>query len=324
MEAFAPAEAYVLRRQFTTLEGAPKTVWSHRETGALVLLGSLPLHWPEPARLEVLLPWLNAWEATVAPGTDGIGLRRYHRARSGAHTVAGPRHRHFLATYVPTVRPPGPADGRALAGALATFHRLGEGQLARRALPFARESLRDLLHHWLLPALHAARLQVPADLRRALDGACADLHRLTPQRLEALDGLPTFLIHGDWQPKNLLLREDPEARGAVHVLDSESCRLFPRLWDVYFLLSWDDACTGWHRPDLARARLRHYLDCAGGLSAMERELLPDLLRIKALSNAAWSAEGEPPWQQRRQVRRAVLRNSLRMAEALKTMEASWL
>jgi Ser/Thr protein kinase RdoA (MazF antagonist) len=323
LDAFVPAEAYVLRRHFITPEGLPKTVWSHCETGALVLLGSLPLHWPEPARVEALLPWLNAWEASVVPETDGIVLRRYHRARSDAHTVASPSHRHFLTTYAPVVRPSVPADGRALARALASFHRLGQRQLALRSAPFARESLRELLHHWLLPALEAARQQVPADLRRALDGACADLHRLTPRRLEALDALPPFLIHGDWQAKNLLLRKDPDAKGAVHVLDSESCRLFPRLWDVYFLFSWDDACTGLQRPNLARERWRDYVEGAGGLSAMERELLPDLLRIKALSNAAWSSEGQPPWRQRRQVRRVVLRNSLRMAEALKTLDSSW-
>ncbi|MEB3317713.1 MAG: phosphotransferase [Cyanobacteriota bacterium] len=322
IEAFAPAGTHVLVRRFTTPEGAPKSVWSHRDTGALVLLGSLPSQWPETERVEALLPWLNDLGTAFPPQAHGFALRRYHRSLVGSYTVTAHRQRFFLADYHPRVRPARPADGLALARAMAVFHRLGALQLARHALSLPAESLRDLLDHWLLPGLQAARGGVPADVRRALDAALLDLDHLRPERLEAIDALPRHLIHGDWQAKNLLLREDGAARGVVQVLDSESCRLYPRLFDVYFLLSWDDACSGWQRPEQALARLRHYLECAGGLSPMERQLLPNLLMIKALSNAAWSAEAQPPWRRRRRARRAVLRNSLRMAAAMRSLETN--
>lgn len=320
--AFAPAGTFLPVRQFHTPEGAPKSVWSHRDSGAMVLLGSLPPHWPPPERLEALLPWLNAWTPLLSPRTDGLVLRHYHRSLAGPYGVAGSEHRHFLATYHPGARPSLPADGLLLARALATFHRVGRRQLERQGPPFAEESLEDLLQHWLLPGLQAACGRVPADLRPPLEGALKDLSGLKAQRRRALDGLPRCLVHGDWQAKNLMVCQASAAHGSLLVLDSESCRLFPRMFDVYFLLSWDDACRGWRHPDRAKARLRHYLECSGGLSPAERELLPDLLRIKALSNALWSTEGPPPERGRLRARRAVLRHSLTMAEAMASLDVS--
>lgn len=322
IEAFAPAGTTVLARRFTTPEGAPKSVWCHRDSGALLLLGSLPLQWPEPERVEALLPWLNDLGSALAGQAHGLALRRYHPSLAGPFTVRAPGHRHFLASYHPWARPVVLSDGLVLARALATFHQLGRRQLERNPLPLAADALQDLVNHWLLPGLQAARTGAPPDLRSALDGALGDLSRLKPQRLAALDALPRDVIHGDWQAKNLLLRQDSEARGSVQVLDSESCRLFPRLFDVYFLLSWDDACRGLQRPDLGLARLRHYLDCSGGLRPEERTLLPDLLLLKALSNAAWSCEGQRPWRQRPRARRAVLRHSLKMADAVKDLDTA--
>jgi Ser/Thr protein kinase RdoA (MazF antagonist) len=209
-----------------------------------------------------------------------------------------------------------------MARALAEFHRLGREGMERQGPPFARETLNDLLDNWLLPGLEGAREGVAPDLGSGVDEALVQLTGWRSRRLEAMDALPSGLIHGDWQAKNLLLSMDSRARETVHVLDIESCRLFPRLLDVYFLLSWDDVCSGWHRPDLAMERLRHYVECVGGLTHQERLLLPDLLRIKAWSIVLWSCERQRSWRQRPLRRRLVFRNSLKMAEALKDLDVS--
>ncbi|MEB3335479.1 MAG: phosphotransferase [Cyanobacteriota bacterium] len=317
MEAYAPAGTYLQVRQFTTPEGAPKTVWSHRDTGELVLLGSLPLHWPEPARLEQLLPWLNALEPSPV-----LTLRHYLRTRAGHFTVGTARHRHFLATYRAAARPCRLSDGRVVARALAEFHRLGREAMERHGTPMARDGLGDLLDHWLLPGLEAAREGVAPGLRRAVEQALRELEGWRSDRLEALEALPTALIHGDWQAKNLLLSGDAQGRDRVHVLDSESCRVFPRLFDLYFLLSWDDVCSGWQRPDLAMERLGQYVESAGGLTDEERQSLPDFFRIKAWSIVVWSCEGQRLWRQRPLMRRLVCRNSLKMAAVLMDLDCS--
>ncbi len=319
IEAFVPAGSYRLIRRFTTPEGAPKSVWRERHTGALLILGSLPRQWPDAAWLEALLPWLNGLGASLAEKGGALTLRRYHRAFSGRFVVPSADRRHFLASYQDRVRSCRLADGRVLARALADFHRLGSEWMVRQPLPLTPDSLANLLQHWLFPGLQAARPDAPPDLRAALDAALLELSGWREGRVESLDALPHRLIHGDWQAKNLLLARDAET---VHVLDSESCRLLPRLFDVYFLLSWDDFCRGRRRPDLALARLRHYLDCSGGLTTQERELLPDVLRLKALANALWAMEGERHWRQRSKAMRAIVRHSLTMADDLKEFDTS--
>jgi hypothetical protein len=298
-------------------------VWRHGGDGALLLLGSLPPTWPEPERLEALLPWLNRCDTSLADGSGvPLTLRRYRRSLAGPYTVAGRGHRWFLASFQVGVRPCRLADGGTMAAALAAFHRLGEREGSRSGLPLAPETLSDLLEHWLLPCLEAGRARVAVDLRPALDGALRHLDRLVQQRLPALDALPRSLIHGDWQPRNLLLGAAPGVRGLVHVLDSESCRRLPRLFDVYFLLAWDDLGSGWRKPRHALGRLRRYLACSGGLQPQERPLLPDLLVLKALSNAAWACEGPHPWRRRPAARRRGLRGSLKMAAALVDLDTS--
>lgn len=325
IEAFGPAGTFQLLRRFRSSLGAPKSVWRAQGDGALLLLGSLPPSWPEPERLEVLLPWLNRIDTSRGESSDvSLTLRRYRRSLAGSFTVLAGGHRWFLASYQAAARPCRLADGGSVATALAAFHRLAERQSSRAGAPMAPETLADLLEHWLLPCLEAGRARVPVDLRPALDGALSHLDRLVTQRLAALDALPRCLIHGDWQPRNLLLGTPPGAKGVVHVLDSESCRMLPRLFDVYFLLAWDDLGTGWRRPRQALGRLRRYLACSGGLQPQERALLPDLLVLKALSNAAWACEGTHPWRRRSPARRRGLRGSLRMASALADLDSAWL
>jgi Ser/Thr protein kinase RdoA (MazF antagonist) len=194
--------------------------------------------------------------------------------------------------------------------------------MERHGPPLARDSLGDLLDHWLLPGLDAAREGVPPGLRPAVEEALRQLGGWRSDRLEALEALPTALIHGDWQAKNLLLCGDWQGRERVHVLDTESCRVFPRLFDLYFLLSWDDVCSGWHRSDLAMERLGQYVECAGGLTHQEQQSLPDVLRIKAWSTVVWSCEGQRLWRQRPLKRRLVCRNSLKMADVLMDLDCS--
>lgn len=322
MEAFAPAGTYIQVRHFTTPEGFPKTVLSHRDTGELVFLGSLPLHWPEPTRLDRLFPWLNALDPCWAKGPPVLSLRHYLRTRAGAFTVGTARQRHFLASYRAVARPCRLSDGRVMARALAGFHRMGREGMERHGPPLARDFLADLLDHWLLPGLEAARAGVAPGLRQAVEEALRQLGGWRSDRLEALEALPTALIHGDWQAKNLLLCRDSRGREGVHVLDSESCRVFPRLFDLYFLLSWDDVCSGWRRPDLAMERLGQYAESAGGLTHQEQQGLPDLLRIKAWSNVVWSCEGQRVWRQRPLRRRLVCRNSLKMADVFRELDFS--
>jgi hypothetical protein len=322
IEAFGLAGSYELIRHFFTPLGAPKTVWRQRSNGKLLLLGSLPLSWPEPMRLEALLPWLNRCGEQLALTDLSLSLRRYHRSLASTFLFRSTHHRHFLATYRADARPCMLADGGVIACALADFHRLGSMQIERDGLPFASESLADLLHHWLMPGLEAAHLSTPPDLVATLDMALCRMNRLLAQRLVALDALPRFLIHGDWQHKNLLLLQKADSRGTVHILDSESCRLLPRLFDVYFLLAWDDEGRGWQGPHLGLARLRQYLERSGGLTSEERQLLPDLLMLKALSNAVWACDGQKSWRQRPLTRRMVFRNSLRLAEAMAEIDVS--
>lgn len=325
IEAFGPAGTFELLRRFRSSLGAPKSVWRARGDGALLLLGSLPQSWPEPERLEALLPWLNRIGRTRADASAvPLTLRRYRRSLAGPYTVLAAGHRWFLASYQAAARPCRPADGGTMAAALAAFHRLAEQQSSRAGPPMAPETLADLLEHWLLPGLEAGRARVAVDLRPAFDAALRHLDRLVAPRLATLDALPRHLIHGDWQPRNLLLGTPPGATGVVHVLDSESCRMLPRLFDVYFLLAWDDLGTGWRRPRQALGRLRRYLASSGGLLSQERALLPDLLVLKALSNAAWACEGPAPWRRRPTARRRALRGSLRMASALAALDTSWL
>jgi hypothetical protein len=323
IEAFGPPGTFQLLRRFRSSLGAPKSVWRDQGDGALLLLGSLPPSWPEPERLEALLPWLNRIHTTSGDSLAvSLTLRCYRRSLAGPYTVLEAGHRWFLASYQSAARPCRQADGGTMAAALAAFHHLAEQQISGTGPPMAPETLVDLLEHWLLPGLKAGRARVAVDLRPALDAALRHLDRLMAQRLAALDALPRRLIHGDWQPRNLLLGTPPGAKGVVHVLDSESCRMLPRLFDVYFLLAWDDLGTGWRRPRQALGRLRRYLACSGGLQPQERTLLPDLLVLKALSNVAWACEGPHPWRRRTASRRRGLRGSLRLAAALADLDTS--
>jgi hypothetical protein len=68
--------------------------------------------------------------------------------------------------------------------------------MERQGPPFARETLNDQQDHWLLPGLEAAREGVAPDLGTAVEAALVQLTGWRSRRLEAMEALPTGLIHG--------------------------------------------------------------------------------------------------------------------------------
>jgi homoserine kinase type II len=172
------------------------------------------------------------------------------------------------------------SDARALAAALAAFHRAGKNFECDRTM------------HKLGPRGETE----PAELRRLI----AQLRQDAPAALPLYEGwidqasgaltdaliasLPHTLIHGDIQPANILI----DAGKVSALVDLDWCDWLPRVYDLAFAIllccakhdSPIDGADIWslsEPPRVERALARDFLNCydAGGwaLSAMERSAL---------------------------------------------------
>ena len=208
------------------------------------------------------------------PGGDGATVQRESdRLLSLSPYVQG-----ILGTQVdPEVR------ARESASALARLHRAavdlpGFGQ--RPGFSAVHQPPRWLWHD-VEPTLRNALGDDPA-YRRLADAIEREVAELDAwlDELEADRRLsPTAPIHGDFNPRNLLFRDNR----LVGVIDFDGCHVDSIAWEV--------AQVGFGNPDVDPvAFFRTYLHAGGPLETEDFELLGGFARIGCLSEVQWSVD----------------------------------
>lgn len=175
--------------------------------------------------------------------------------------------------------------GRNAAEILARLHRAsldGLGLPQRPGLRCVDEHPRWIWHA-IRPVLAAAHVG-SAELFAVFDRQVADLDAWLDDLLGSGRPLPRASIHGDLNPRNLLLGDDGRIRA---VIDWDECRVD--------LLAWEVAQVGFGSPDLPVAEFwERYLAAGGPLPADDLYLLGGFARIGALSELRYAVDDGKP------------------------------
>ena len=211
LERFAVRQPFEIERDFVTAMGAPKTVVRLSPSGERLFIGSLPLTFPADEHLAALFPVLNRLCGSLAAAGSNVLLGAYLCTPEGGHLVRDTMHRRFVRTWLDARAPaPRPLQARAL------------GIIHEHGLRVMREGgcggLRSVRHaevfpQWILPHL---LMTVDPELRIAAArhaSAVASFFGKAAQQVARLDKLPLFLVHTDFQGKNLLAAP-PSANGS--------------------------------------------------------------------------------------------------------------
>lgn len=125
------------------------------------------------------------------------------------------------------------------------------------------------------------------------------------EMIDAVEGLTTQLVHGDFTPENIILREPIQLSGFI---DFDHLPLAPRMWDVAKYLS-RRLRTRWLQDDFSanypRARrIREFLPgyhSANPISSRELEALPSLIATANVIEVSYFMEIARGTLQRRQL-----------------------
>jgi Ser/Thr protein kinase RdoA (MazF antagonist) len=117
------------------------------------------------------------------------------------------------------------------------------------------------------------------DLAAAIDREVAELDSWLDELAAGRRLRPIAPIHGDFNPRNLLFRDDR----LVGIIDFDGCHLDSIAWEV--------AQVGFGDPDVDPMRFfRAYRTAGGPLEATDFELLGGFARIGCLSEVQWSVD----------------------------------
>lgn len=272
-------------RTFETGLGKPKAIL--QTPNGEFFLGSLANSWPDPARLEVLLPLLNDVADSLHTAGARTRLPHYVPTSAGHWTITEQPWRLFMRTHLQGRPAQSSSDIEAVARAAAEFHGAATGHTNHA-------TLQDHAPWNLDFELSTLERLADPDSFRAVEPY---LRFIAAERTVAIDALPRTLTHNDLQPKNLLM--DGEL---VWLIGLEGATSYTRLFDFYFFLMGDD--HGVHLEDWSHFEraMNTYTSAAGSLSDQERHLLPSVMAIKAAGVAAWSiaeVRNAPPFQRGR-------------------------
>ena len=132
----------------------------------------------------------------------------------------------------------------------------------------------------------ASTSAMPADLRTVLLPVEQCLRQLQEADVAVLDALPRQVIHGDFQPKNLMLGPD----GSLRICDTETMTQGPRIYDLLFVFMGSDDSDLVGQWGAALDRLEEYLVGSWPLNEEELQAMPTALAHLATGIAAWAAE----------------------------------
>ena len=105
--------------------------------------------------------------------------------------------------------------------------------------------------------------------------------------MAALDALPRQVIHGDFQPKNLMLSPDGSR---IRICDTETMTQGPRIYDLLFVFMGSDDGELVGQWGAAVDRLEEYLAASWPFSEEEVRATPTALAHLATGIGAWAAQ----------------------------------
>ncbi|CAE7446939.1 nadD [Symbiodinium sp. CCMP2456] len=132
----------------------------------------------------------------------------------------------------------------------------------------------------------ASTSAMPSDLRPVLRPVEQCLRQLREADVAVLDALPRQVIHGDFQPKNLMLSPD----GSLRICDTETMTQGPRIYDLLFVFMGSDDGDLLGHWGAALDRLEEYLVASWPLDEDELQAMPTALAHLATGIAAWAAQ----------------------------------